>query len=303
MGAFSEKGLNAMQKTIIQKNGGRRRKVLTILCVVAAALLLLVLIARPRGTSTYLVIGMDNYGSLDNNSRSDVMMLVQIDFSHAKISTVTFARDLMVKNEYNHDTKLNSIIRTQEEEGLVRTLEDNFGVSIDGWFRVNFTSVIELVDALGGAQVELTHAEARYIDKAVGKYPDSPLEEGLCRLNGAQALSYARCRNLDSDFGRGQRQSKLVAALVAQTKQIGIPQILGVYDSLKHAWRSSLSASEQVNLLWRALWLRGAQVERIGVPFEGTYRYGTGVEANLEKNRVMLRAALGIEAAPEAEEK
>lgn len=291
-----------MQKTSTPKTGDRRKKVLTIVCVVAAALVLLVLIARPRGTSTYLVIGMDNYGSLDNNNRSDVMMLVQVDFSHAKISAVTFARDLMVKNEYNHDAKLNSIIRTQEEEGLVRTLEDNFGVSIDGWFRVNFTSVIELVDAVGGAQIELTDKEARYIDREAGKYASNPLEEGLCRLNGAQALVYARCRALDSDLGRGQRQSKLVAALVAQTKQISIGQILNVYDSLKHAWRSSLSASEQVNLLWRALWLRGAQVERIGVPFEGTFRYGTGVEANLEKNREMLLAALGLEAAPVAEE-
>ena len=291
-----------MQETKDPKIGGRRKKALIILGVLVVALLAFVLIARPRGTSTYLLIGMDNYGSLDDNSRSDVMMLVQIDFSHAKISAVTFARDLMVKNEYNHDAKLNSIIRTQSEEVLVRTLEENFGVSIDGWFRVNFTSVIELVDAVGGAQIELSGEEARYIDKMAGRYPDSPLEEGLCRLNGAQALTYARCRKLDSDMGRGQRQSKLVAALVAQTKKISIGQILDVYNSFKHAWRSSLSASEQAGLLWRALWLRGAQVERIGVPFEGTYRYSTGVAANLEKNREMLLAALGIEAAPVAEE-
>ena len=291
-----------MQETKTQKPVGRRKKILIMACVLVAALLAFVLIARPRGTNTYLIIGMDNYGSLDDIGRSDVMMLVQVDFSRAKISAVTFARDLMVKNEYNRNTKLNTIVRKQDEAELVRTLENNFGVSVDGWFRVNFTSVIELVDAIGGAQVELTDKEARYIDKMVGVYPDSPLEEGLCRLNGAQALAYARCRKLDSDLERGQRQSKLVAALVAQTKQISIGQILNVYDSLKHAWRSSLSASEQVNLLWRALWLRGAQVERIGVPFEGTYRYGNGVEANLEKNRDMLLAALGLEAAPKAEE-
>lgn len=284
----------------------RHKKFRVALAVAAAALLalaLLLLALRPRGMRSYLVLGMDNYGSLEDTGRSDVMMLVQIDFSHTKISAVTFARDLQIPGGYGKDVKINTIVRNHDEQALVSAIENCFALKIDGWFRVNFTSVIQLVDALGGAQVELTAAEARYIDKQIGAYPDSPLSEGLCRLNGEQALTYARCRKLDNDFGRGDRQSKLVAALVAQTKRLTPGRLLDVFTSLRHAWRSSLSASEQARLFASALWLRGAQVERIGVPFEGTYHYGGSmVIANLQKNRDMLLAALGLSPAPEAEE-
>ena len=159
--------------------------------------------------------------------------------------------------------------------------------------------MILLVDAIGGAQVELTEAEAKYIDRTAGKYPGYRLKEGLCRLNGAQALCYARCRKLDNDMGRGERQSKLLAAMVKQTRSLSAGRLLGVFRELQGAWRSSLSGGEQLTLLLKSLWLRGAKVERAGMPFEGTWRYGNagdqgGVIADLEENRRQLLALLGL---------
>ena len=131
-----------------------------------------------------------------------------------------------------------------------------------------------------------------------GRYPEYPLSEGVCHLNGAQALTYARCRKLDNDLGRGQRQSKLLSAMVDQTKRMTAANIIAVFNSLKHAWRSSLSLSEQTGLLFKALWLRGADVERISMPFEGQWKFGnvgdsSGVVADLEDNRTLLLDALG----------
>ena len=275
---------------------------LAALCALLLAGLLL-LALRPHGAKTLLVMGMDNYGSLDDIGRSDVMLLVRLDFDRRTIYAATFARDMLVKNENGRDVKINTIVRSRDEDALAAAIERNFGVQVDGWFRVNFTSVIQLVDALGGAQVELTAKEARYIDRTAGAYPDSPLFEGLCTLNGAQALAYARCRALDNDFGRGERQGKLVAGLVASAKRLSAAKIVSVYTDLNHAWRSSLGASGQLALLYDALWLRGAKVERIGVPFEGTYRYGesSSVVANLATNRERLLEALGL-GAPETDQ-
>jgi len=271
-----------------------------ILLIAAAVLLAAVLLLHPKGTRTFLIIGVDNYESLDkNNGRSDVTMLVEIDFTRSQVKTVSFARDMFVKDERDRDAKLNMIIRSGGEQALVDAVERNFGVSIDGWFRVNFASVILLVDALGGAHVELTSQEANYIDRQIGEYSDHPLNEGVCLLNGEQALTYARCRKLDNDIGRGARQGKLLSAMVAQTKKLTIPKLVGVFNSLKDMWRSSLSAGEQVTLLSQALWLRGAKVEAYGIPFEGTWGYGdsdsgvSGVKANLPENRRLLLEALG----------
>ncbi|MDO5377129.1 MAG: LCP family protein [Clostridia bacterium] len=272
-----------------------RHKALRVALILAVLLILLILVLHPKGTKTFLVLGMDNYGSLDETGRSDVMMLAQIDFTNSTISTVTFARDMIIKSAKGNDVKINTIVRTSGEDALVQALEQDFDLQIDGWFRVNFTTVIELVDAIGGAEVELTSKEASYIDRTIGAYPDSPLSEGLCHLNGAQALCYARCRALDNDIGRGQRQNKLMAAMVQSTRHMTAAKLMNVFESLKHAWRSSLSAGEQVKLLLDALWLRGVQVNQIGVPFEGYWRYGSdGIVIQTEQNVRLLHEALGL---------
>ena len=278
-----------------------------VLSVVAAALLIVLAaltLLHPRGTQTYLVLGMDNYGSLDETGRSDVMMLVQLDFSRSHITSVTFARDMFITADNGREAKINAIVRMHGEDSLVASLEDDFDLEIDGWFRVNFTTVIELVDALGGARVELTDKEASYITRDVGYYDEYPLSGGECLLNGAQALSYARCRQLDNDMGRGQRQSKLLSGMVESVRHMTLSRIADVFDSLNHAWRSSLSASEQVALLAQVVWLRGAEVTTIGMPFEGTWRYGNsqngdnGVLIKLEENTRLLHEALGLPFSP-----
>ena len=158
-----------------------------------------------------------------------------------------------------------------------------------------------IIDAMGGVQLELTDAEARYINGREGEYPDYPLAEGLCRLNGAQSLCYARCRKLDNDIGRGDRQTKLFSALVRQTRKMTAANVVSVVRNMNHAWRSSLSGGEQVKLVFDALWMRGAKVVRCAVPYEGYWRYGdSSVILNLEENVRLLHESLGLPA-PKAE--
>ena len=268
-----------------------------IALIAAVVLLAFVLIFHPHGTKTFLIMGIDNYGSLNDSGRSDVMMLVQVGFDSGKIHAVTFARDIVVPNEYNKNVKLNTIVRAQDENALIDTLERVFDLNIDGWFRVNFSSVITIIDAMGGVEVELTEAEARYIDNREGVYPEYPLAEGVCRLNGAQSLCYARCRTLDNDLGRGDRQTKLFSALVRQTKKMSAANVVSVVRSMDHAWQSSLSGGEQAKLVFDALWMRGAQVIRSAVPYEGYWHYGeSSVILNLEENVRLLHETLGLPA-------
>ena len=168
-------------------------KAARVMLAAAVILLALVLICHPHGAKTFLIMGIDNYGSLNDSGRSDVMMLVQVGFDSGKIHAVTFARDIVVPNESGKNVKLNTVVRTQDEDALVDTMNRVFDLNIDGWFRVNFSSVITIIDAMGGVEVELTDAEAHYIDNKEGVYPEYLLSEGVCRLNGAQALCYARC--------------------------------------------------------------------------------------------------------------
>ena len=286
-----------MQSVSKVKSFFAAHKAARVLLVIAAALLAFVLIFHPHGTKTYLITGIDNYGSLNDNGRSDVMMLVQVGFDSGKIHAVTFARDIVVPNEYNKNIKLNTIVRTQDEDALIDTLERVFDLKIDGWFRVNFSSVITIIDAMGGVQLELTDAEARYINGREGEYPDYPLAEGLCRLNGAQSLCYARCRKLDNDIGRGDRQTKLFSALVQRTKKMTAANVISVVQTMSHAWQSSLSGGEQAKLVFDALWMRGAKVIRSAVPYEGYWHYGeSSVILDLDENVRLLHETLGLPA-------
>lgn len=270
-------------------------KAARVMLAAAVILLALVLICHPHGAKTFLIMGIDNYGSLNDSGRSDVMMLVQVGFDSGKIHAVTFARDIVVPNESGKNVKLNTVVRTQDEDALVDTMNRVFDLNIDGWFRVNFSSVITIIDAMGGVEVELTDAEAHYIDNKEGIYPEYLLSEGVCRLNGAQALCYARCRKLDNDIGRGDRQTKLFSALVKQTKKMTAANVVSVVRNMSHAWQSSLSSGEQAKLVFDALWMRGAQVIRSAVPYEGYWHYGeSSVVLNLDENVRLLHETLGL---------
>ena len=298
-----------MQALLKIKSFLKTHRYARILLGIAVLLAVLCIALHPQGTKTFLVLGMDNYGSLDESSRSDVTMLVQVDFSKSKISAVTFARDMFISSENDKMIKINTVLRnSRDEQGLCALIEKNFGTPIDGWFRLNFTSLIELVDAIGGAEVELTKAEVNYLDKmGLDVFKDNPLQEGKSRLNGAQALAYARCRKLDNDLGRGERQGKLLAGMVRQTRRMTAASVVNVFNSLKHAWRSSYSIAEQGKLLFQALWLRGAKVENFSVPFDGEWRYGnagsvSGIIADLDANRLLLLEALGRPVPKDAEQ-
>ncbi len=275
------------------------KKILGIFALLILVFLCLFVILSPHGKKNYLFIGMDNYGSLNETGRSDTMLLVHLDFDKHKIGLVTFARDLLL-NYKNSDTKVNTIIRFGGEEGLVSTIEDSFDLHIDGWFRLNFSSLVSIIEEIGGVTVELTDAEAKYINHSIGIYPENPLSEGPCLLNGGQALSYVRCRRLDNDFGRGSRQSKLVKALIKESCSMGIPRIIELYNNMKHAWRSNLTDSEQFRLLYSCIFLRHADVTREGIPFEHMYQYknsstgDNGVAINLEKTVQALHEAISF---------
>ena len=271
----------------------RKKRIFILLLLI----ILLYAALRPWGKKTFLLIGMDNYGSLNDTGRSDVMMAVQLDFTRKKITAVTFARDILL-NVDNRDLKINTIVRSKGEEGLVNALEESFGMSINGWFRLNFSSLVSIIDAVGGVPVQISEQEAKYITHEAGLYPTNPLSEGDCLLNGAQSLSFVRCRKLDNDLGRGNRQSRLVSGLVKKSRSISISEMISLFREMNHAWRTSLSMPQQIRLLSQVLFLRGAHVERVGIPFEGMFHYGdsstgdNGILLYLEKNRSLLHEAL-----------
>lgn len=259
----------------------------------------------------YLLIGVDGWGiAKEGGARSDAIILASLDYGRDRIIFTSFARDSIVQPSYRTSmVKLNTLVRSQEGEGaLVDYIEETFGVPISGYFVINFSGAVDVINAVGGIEIELSQQEADYVGHHAGYDEDYPLHEGLCRLNGGQALYYMRCRSLDNDFGRQGRQGKVLRALVGKLSGITPVRALMLVDDVLGMYRTDLPFAAQFELAMKALSLRRADVQTHSLPSEGTYHYGrdsqgaSGLEFNLEANRALLHERLGIPQEPEVRE-
>ena len=169
-----------------------------------------------------LLLGVD--GNAESSSRSDSMILVSVDFAHAKIKLTSFLRDSWVEiPSKGKKAKLNAACSYGGPQLVCDTIEYNFGVDIDHFVMVDFDMFTGIIDSLGGVEVEVTKKEANFINRTTRQnvdYGDS------VRLNGDEALVYCRIRKLDSDYMRTFRQRKVITALINQAKKAGIPKLI-----------------------------------------------------------------------------
>ena len=144
-----------------------------------------------KNVTNILLIGCDNRGT-GASGRSDTMIIFSIDKRNRKIKMVSLLRDLYVPINGRQDNRLNAAYAYGGTKLLIDTIENNFKIKIDKYVRVSFQDFVNVVNRVGGVTVNLNEAEANIVKT----------EPGLRRLNGKQALTYARIRKIDSDFGR-----------------------------------------------------------------------------------------------------
>lgn len=198
-----------------------------------------------------LISGNDSFGSLDETSRSDVDMLVTINPVTSTILMTSIPRDSYVEevcddyacnygayDKLTH-TGLYGVDTTKD------TVENLLGIDINYVFRVNFTSMIDIVDALGGIDIDI--AEGMAVSRF---YTNSTLEgvhEGTNHLDGKRALAYSRERKayIDGDVQRARNQQQVLQAMF---KKATSPEIITKYTSLlkalTHAFDTNMSTKE-----------------------------------------------------------
>lgn len=118
---------------------------------------------------------------------------------------------------------------------LNQCLYNNFGIEVDYNFEINFDCFIKLVDILGGVGIEITQAEADYLNKD-DRFVRRDLSAGRVSLEGSEALSYARMRKAegdsDSDIKRTERQRKLIKALLNNIKSMNLTKLQAIMNEV-----------------------------------------------------------------------
>ena len=177
-----------------------------------------------------LLIGQDKRDEETERQRSDAMIVITLDRINQRVCMTSFMRDLYVEIPGYGGERLNAAYQYGGFELIDQTLEDNFGIHIDGNVVIDFEGFENMIDSFGGIDVFLTQEEADYI---VGKKTDvilpqhrredwDYLKEGINTLNGEQALIHVRNRWIgQSDYERTRRQRDVMRALFDKVKDKG----------------------------------------------------------------------------------
>ena len=183
------------------------------------------------------ISGIDTYGPISTVSRSDVNIIMTVNMNTHKILLTTTPRDAYVKipgggaDQYDKLTHAGIYgVETSEQ-----TLEDLYGIKIDYYARINFTSFLKLIDQLGGVTV--------YNDQAFtqGKF-DFPV--GDIQMNSEQALGFVRERyDLDGgDNDRGKNQEKVISAILNKLASLkSVSNFTSIVNNLQDSVQTNMS--------------------------------------------------------------
>lgn len=246
------------------------------------------------GIVNLLLIGSDQ--RVDEAARSDTMLLLTYHRKTGDITITSFLRDMYVPIPGYGSNRINTAYYQGGIRLLDETLKTNFDLHIDGNIQVDFSQFSDIIDLLGGVEIDLRADEAAEINSHTGWN----LTEGRQNLTGWEALIYARIRKLDDDgdFSRTQRQRKLLNALLERYRSIKWRDLLKLMDQLLPLITTDLNYGQIVLLAMEILpKLPDCQVTDQRIPANGTFRDETVngmavLTPDLEANREFLRRTL-----------
>lgn len=199
--------------------GNRWLWVMGLLLVLAAGALYFWMQPVPASSTQgtdILVLGLDE---VEGKSRSDTLLLAHVDAQGMVLMSVP--RDLRVKFPDGRLDKINAAFAQGASEGDIqqgaqlasRVVSEFLDVSLPYYVVIDFEGFRQVVDQLGGVEIEVARA-MRYDDNAQNLH--IRLEPGLQLLDGQQALEYVRYRDEQGDLARIQRQQQLIKAILAK---------------------------------------------------------------------------------------
>ena len=184
------------------------------------------------------LFGVDNSGAKYNEERSDAMKIISLNKTDKTIAITSVERDVVVyiPGDYQKYGHFNWAYWFGGPKLAVQTLNYNLDLDITKYVTFTFGAVEDLVDLLGGIDVELKGNEAATV--GIGSYA------GTYTLNGKQALSYSRIRKLDSDFTRMERQNYVIQAVMNKLKNQDILTIMNIVNEMLPSINTNLTVNE-----------------------------------------------------------
>lgn len=234
-----------------------------------------------------LLVGVEGMNTGEAyTGRSDTMILASVNTLTGDIKLASFLRDTYVEIEGHDASKLNAAYAFGSMDLLVDTISKTYKIYINSVCLVNFDDFQEVIDTLGGVDVEISELEAEYLNTTnyISDKANRTLVAGVNHLNGNQALGYARVRKVEkeyegktyyNDFGRTIRQRELLKSIYQAYKDYPKTKILSVTKEILGKVMSNLTEEQVEYLLNAYLDHPGKEIQTMQVPVKGYYEGAT----------------------------
>lgn len=232
-----------------------------------------------EGITNILLVGIDGR-YIDKGNRSDSVMLVTIDSKNKDIKITSIARDTYVDIPGYSTEKLTHAYAYEGIDLLKEVFKVNFDIKIDKYIAVNFVSFMDIMDELGGVEVNIDEKDIdevnKYIDDCYEYYYNKKDEvkkeyitkSGTQRLNGYQALAFSRIRYTDSAFARDNRHREVAQSVYKEFLKKGPEEYKKCADILLENTKTNISPIQMLNLGYTVFNINDKDIEQLQFPLE-----------------------------------
>ena len=222
-----------------------------------------------------LLIGLD--GTNDKlPKRSDTMIILTIDKLNKSLKLTSLARDTLVKIPGRGEEKLTHAYAYGQEELLMQTINENFDLDIKDYAVVNFKSFIDIVDIIGGVDINVNEKEIHHLNEVIKEcysvnHEDTKNIEyitssGNHNLNGYQALAYARIRKLDTIYKRDERQRLILTNIAHKLSDVSISKYPQIAKSILRHIIVNIAFNKIIDLAFIAHELASYDISQLEFP-------------------------------------
>ena len=222
------------------------------------------------GITNILLIGTDAR-DLNERARSDSIIIATIDNNTKKLKLSSIMRDTFVDIPGYGEQKINAALALGGPELLMKTIKENFNFTLDKYVMVNFWGFEDIIDGIGGIEVDVKDYEIPEINKYIGEVRDvksPPLTTpGLQHLDGQQALAYARIRKVgNGSYERTERQRRVLDIVAEKMMDVSVTKYPGLLYDLLPSVKTNIEPLTLLNYAYTVSKFGELKFEQLQIP-------------------------------------
>ena len=227
------------------------------------------------------ILGVENPTEEQKCMRSDAMIVASLDCEKGRVKLVSIARDIWVSIPGYGMGKINSPVVYGGPELAVQVVNDSFHLDIRKYVRIGINNMVDLIDSIGGVDMELTDEEVDYINEWIPnmliitkRNDEVPMlkSSGKCHLNGMQTVAHARNRSVGTIIERENRINQVIKVIINKLKhEYNFLQLIAVaVRSFKYV-TTNISIREGIGLIRFGMKADLKNIPTYRLPEEGTF--------------------------------